>query len=229
MKLDVTLGPDAHIDPGVLMGYRTGRPIEHRPAEIGSSAHIRANTVIYCNVRIGNDLETGHNVVIREENQIGDRFRIWNNSVVDYGCIVGNDVRIHSNVYIAQYTVIEDEVFMAPGVIVANDLHPICTHDMRGPTIKRRARIGCNVTLLPRITIGESAIVGAGSVVTQDVSDQVVVVGNPAQVICSVDELRCKTGIIERPYVDGLDVMMREALGVSVKVCALKAQGQKGG
>ncbi len=219
MKLDVMLGPDAHIDPGVLLGYRTGRPIEYRPAQIGRGAHIRANTVIYCNVRIGESLETGHNVVIREENEIGDRFRIWNNSVVDYGCIIGGDVRIHSNVYIAQHTIIEDEVFLAPGVIVANDLHPICTYDMRGPTLKRRARIGCNVTLLPKIIVGESAIVGAGSVVTCDVPDQMVVVGNPAQVICSIHELRCQAGIIERPYVDGLDVMTREAMGTSVRVC----------
>jgi acetyltransferase-like isoleucine patch superfamily enzyme len=216
MKLDVTLGPDAHIDPGVLLGYRTGRPIAHHPAEIGSSAHIRANTVIYCNVRIGDGLETGHNVVIREENEIGDRFRIWNNSVVDYGCTIGDDVRIHSNVYVAQYTVIEDEVFLAPGVIVANDLHPLCTCDMRGPTLKRRARIGCNATLLPRIVVGASAVVGAGSVATRDVPDGMVVVGNPAQVICSIHELRCQVGLVERPYVDGLDVMTRKAMGMPV-------------
>jgi acetyltransferase-like isoleucine patch superfamily enzyme len=222
MNLDVRLGPDAHIDPGVLLGYRTGRPIEYQPTEIGSGAHIRANTVVYCSVRIGDGLETGHNVVIREQNVIGDRFRIWNNSVVDYGCTIGNNVRVHSNVYIAQYTIIEDDVFMAPGVIVANDLHPICTHDMRGPTIRRRARIGCNATLLPRIVIGESAVVGAGSVVTRDVPDGMVVAGNPAEVVCAIDELRCQVGKIDRPYVDGLDVMTREAMGIPVAACVTK-------
>jgi len=224
MNLDVVLGAGAHIETGVLLGYRTGRPIEFRPAEIGEGAYIRANTSIYCNVRIGNGLETGHNVVIREENEIGDRFRIWNNSVVDYGCRIGSDVRIHCNVYVAQYTIIEDGVFLAPGVIVANDLHPICTHDMRGPTIKRNARIGCNATLLPRIVIGESAVVGAGSVVTHDVPNRMVVAGNPAKVVCSIDELRCQAGEVERPYLDGLDVMTREAMGIPVAACACGRQ-----
>jgi acetyltransferase-like isoleucine patch superfamily enzyme len=216
------LNLDWQIDPGVLINYRTGRPLEYCPANIGPGAHIRANTVIYSNVRIGTGLETGHNVVIREENVIGERFRIWNNSVVDYGCIIGNNVRVHCNVYIAQYTTIEDEVFLAPGVIIANDLHPICVHDMRGPTIKRRARISCNVTLGPEITIGESALIGAGSVVIHDVPDRAVVVGNPAKIICCVDDLVCRSGLIEHPYLDGLDVMTREALGMSVVACTTR-------
>jgi len=216
---DTKPGSAVALEPGVVLNYRTGRPIEYRLAEIGPGAIIRANTIIYSNVRIGSGLETGHNVVIREENVIGDRFRIWNNSVVDYGCAIGRDVRVHCNVYIAQYTVIEDEVFMAPGVTIANDLHPICTRDMRGPTIKRRARIGCNATLLPRIVIGESALIGAGSVVAGDVPDRAVVFGNPARVACSIDDLRCKAGHVDRPYLDGLDVLTREALGMLVASC----------
>jgi acetyltransferase-like isoleucine patch superfamily enzyme len=218
---NVRLGPDAQIDRGVLLGYRTGRPIAFKPAEIGQGARIRANTIIYSNTRIGDGLETGHNVVIREETVIGHRFRIWNNSVIDYGSVIGDNVRIHCNAYIAQHTVIEDDVFLAPGVTVANDLHPICTYDMRGPTIRRRARIGCNVTLLPRIMIGESAVVGAGSVVTRDVPDRMVVAGNPARLVCSIDELRCRAGHVDRPYRDGLDIMTREAMGISVAPCGL--------
>ena len=223
MTLETAFAVDAEIDPGVILDYRTGRPIVYRPTEIGPGAHIRANTIIYSNVRIGDGLETGHNVVIREETVIGHHFRIWNNSVVDYGCIIGNNVRLHCNIYVAQYTVIEDDVFMAPGVIIANDLHPICVHDMRGPTIKRRARIGCNATLLPRITIGESAVVGSGSVVAHDVPERMVVVGNPARVICSIDDLQCREGKVDRPYVDGLDVMTREAMGIPVMPCAVPA------
>lgn len=222
MRLEATLGTNVQLDPGVLLGYPTGRPIDYRPAQIGKGARIRANTIIYSNVCIGDGLETGHNVVIREENVIGENLRIWNNSVIDYGCTIGNNVRVHSNVYIAQYTVIEDEVFLAPGVVIANDLHPICTHNMRGPTIRKRARIGCNATLFPGIVIGESAIVGAGSVVVHDVPDHMVVVGNPARVICPVQDLRCHAGKVNRPYVDGLDVMAREKLGIPVAAPALK-------
>ena len=139
---NAVVGEGSQIDESVLLGYPTGREIEIVKTVIGDRARIRSNTVIYTNVVIGDDLETGHNVVIREENVIGDSFCIWNNSTVDYGCKIGNGVRIHNNVYVAQYTVVEEDVFLAPGVIIANDPHPICTKCMRGPTIKRGARVG---------------------------------------------------------------------------------------
>jgi len=124
-------------------------------------------------------------------------------------------VRIHNNVYIAQFTTIEDEVFIAPGVSVANDPHPICTLCMKGPTIKRGARIGVNVTILPHITIGEYALIGAGSVVTRSVPPRAVAYGNPAKVMGYVDSLRCPLGIAE-PYVEGRDVRMRQKRGLPV-------------
>lgn len=204
------VGEGSQIDENVLLGYPTGRKIEVVKTVIGARARIRSNTVIYTNVIIGDDLETGHNVIIREENIIGDSFCVWNNSTVDYGCKIGNGVRIHNNVYVAQYTVIEDDVFLAPGVIIANDPHPICTKCMRGPTIKRGSRIGVNATLLPRITVGEYCLVGAGSVVTVDVPPHSVVYGVPARPIKTIDELECPLNLVDRPYLEGRDVRTRE-------------------
>jgi acetyltransferase-like isoleucine patch superfamily enzyme len=209
-------GEDCLIDDSVLLGYRTGRHIDLETTIIGARARIRSNTVIYTNVRIGDDLETGHNVTIREQNSIGDRFSIWNNSTVDYGCQIGHRVRIHNNVYVAQITTIEDDVFLAPGVIIANDPHPICSRCMKGPTIKRGARIGVNVTLLPGTVIGECALVGAGSVVTRDVPPRAVVYGNPAHIAGSVDDLQCRHGKVKHPYLDGRDVFGREHSGEDV-------------
>ena len=114
-------------------------------------------------------------------------------------------MKIHCNVYIAQFTVIEDDVFLAPGVTIANDPHPICGKCMQGPTIRRGARVGVNVTLLPLITIGENALVGAGSVVTADVAPGMLVAGSPARVIGPVDSVECPFGIVI-PYEQGLDV-----------------------
>jgi acetyltransferase-like isoleucine patch superfamily enzyme len=96
---------------------------------------------------------------------------------------------VHTGVYVAQFTIIEDDVFLAPGVMIANDRHPICRECMKGPTIKRGARVGVNATLLPEVVIGEDALVGAGAVVVKDVPPRTVVVGNPARVINTVDKL----------------------------------------
>ena len=198
-----TLGEGCQIDEGVLIGYPSGRVIQSERLIIGKNARIRSGSVIYGGSEIGNNLQTGHNVVIREENVIGDNFRIWNNSVVDYGCLIGNNIKIHCGVYIAQYTVIEDDVFLAPGVVVANDIHPGCKYSaqcMKGPIIKKGAQIGVNVTLFPFITIGEHSLIGGGSVVTKDVPPRSVVYGNPARVIKNIDDLRCITGLTDKPY-----------------------------
>ena len=84
---------------------------------------------------------------------------------------------------------------------------------MRGPTIKRGARIGVNATLLSHITIGEGALIGAGSVVTDDVPAHSVAYGNPARPVKSVDELDCPFGLVEHPYLNGLDVKARKVAG----------------
>jgi acetyltransferase-like isoleucine patch superfamily enzyme len=199
----VHLGDPATLDDGVLLGYPTGRNIANRQLLIGDHAQVRSGTIIYEGSVIGTHLTTGHNVIIREENRIGDHFSLWSNSVVDYGCKIGNHVKIHSLCYVSQYTVIEDDVFLAPGVMIANDLHPGCGHSsecMRGPVIKRGAQIGVNVTLLPFITIGERAVIGSGTVVVTDVPPRSVVVGNPGRVIKTIDEIKCTTGMTDRPY-----------------------------
>jgi len=198
------IGENSIVDEDVRLGCPTGREISNRRLVIGAGARILSGSIIYEGATIGTHLQTGHHVVIREENVIGDHFSIWSNSIVDYGCRIGNNVKIHSNCYVAQYTTIEDNVFLAPGVTVANDMHPGCELSrecMRGPTIRSGAQIGVNVTLLPFITIGERALVGSGAVVTRDVPPETVVAGNPARVLRSIHELTCVSGLKERPYV----------------------------
>ena len=201
-NLSVQLGEGAAIDKGVILGYPPSRGNEHLLI-IGSGARLRCGTIIYGGSRIGQNVETGHNVIIREQNTIGDNFCIWSNSVVDYGCVIGNNVKIHTNVYIAQYTVIEDEVFLAPGVNLANDIHPGCPDAkecMRGPVIKRGAQIGINVCILPRVVIGEQAVIGAGSVVAKDIPAGTVAYGNPARVVCRIEDIVCTLGLRDKPY-----------------------------
>lgn len=209
----VLMGKGHKIEKGAVVGYKPGRkilPAGQAPTgqadltlRIDKSAHIRSGSVIYLGSTIGRHLETGHNVVIREENRIGDNFALWNNSVIDYGCRIGHNVKVHSNVYIAQFTTIEDDVFIAPGVSIANDLHPGCAFSkkcMRGPVIKKGAQIGVNATILPFITIGAGAVIGSGAVVTKDVPANSVACGNPAKVIKKTRDVRCVTGLTKRPY-----------------------------
>lgn len=198
----VRLSKGAIIEDSVILGYQPSRHVENILI-IGAGAHIRCGSVIYSGSRIGCNLETGHNVIIREENEIGDDFRIWNNSTIDYGCTIGNNVKIHNKVYVAQYTVIEDDVFLAPGVTLANDIHPGCPDSlkcMRGPFINKGAQIGINSCILPRVIIGERSIIGAGSVVTKDIPAGVVAYGNPARVVCDISEIKCTTGLRNKPY-----------------------------
>lgn len=200
---NIITGRGLSADKNTVIGYLSPRDGVGDRLVIGDEARVRSGSVIYAGSTIGNRLETGHNVVLREENEIGNRFSIWNNSVVDYGCKIGNNVKIHCNIYVAQFTVIEDEVFMAPGVTIANDIHPGCpdSHEcMRGPILKRGCRLGVNVTVLPYVTIGEKTLIGAGSVVTEDIPPGVVAFGNPARIYSKLTDLTCKTGRREAPY-----------------------------
>ena len=199
---DVLIGRRSLIDDSVKLGARSGRVIPLLTLRIGEDAIVRSGSVIYGGSVIGDGLETGHNVVIREQNTIGSGFKIWNNAVIDYGCVIGDRVKIHSGCYVAQFSTLEDDVFLGPGVSLANDPHPgSLTHMcMRGPTIKAGAQIGMNATILPFVTIGERALVGAGAVVTRDVPPGMIVVGNPARILKPVGELSCPLDIVAHDY-----------------------------
>ncbi len=202
-KGQVILGRDISLDENVALGYLTGRKIKDHTLRIGDGARIRFGTVIYGGTTIGDGLQTGHNVTIREENQIGDNFNIWNCTTIDYGCKIGSNVKIHCNCYIAQFTVVEDNAFMAPGVTIANDIHPGCEFSnkcMKGPHIEEGVEIGVNVTILPFVRIGAHSVIGSGAVITKDIPPGSVVVGNPGRVICSIHDLKCQSGLTERPY-----------------------------
>ena len=199
---EVLIGRGALIDDDVRLGVRPGRAIGSLTLRIGRDAIVRSGSVLYAGSAIGDGFETGHNVVVREQNRIGSQVKIWNNSVVDYGCVIGDRVKIHSNCYVAQFTVLEEDVFLAPGASIANDPHPgSATHlCMRGPTIKAGAQIGMNVTILPFVTIGERSLVGAGAVVTHDVPPGMVVVGNPARILKPVSDLSCPLDVLDHDY-----------------------------
>jgi acetyltransferase-like isoleucine patch superfamily enzyme len=192
MPADLRIADGLVADDGVTLGYPPSRPGMQRLV-LGPGARLRSGTVVYAGSEIGSGFETGHHVVVREGTRIGDHVSVWSNTVVDYGCVIGSRVKIHCNCYIAQFTELEDDVFLAPGVTIANDLFPgraRPANAMAGPLIRAGAQIGVNVTILPYVTIGERAIIGSGSVVTKDIPAGTVAYGNPAVPTRRVDELR---------------------------------------
>ena len=183
--------PGVAADPGVIIGYPVSRT-DVDPLVLGPGARLRSGTVLYDGTIIGRCLQTGHGVIVRESCQLGDDVSIWSNSVVDYGCRIGDRVKIHCNCYVAQFTELENDVFLAPGVTIANDLYPGDQRSaqlMAGPRIGAGAQIGVNVTILPFVRIGAGALIGAGSVVTRDIPPAVVAFGNPAMPRREVAEL----------------------------------------
>lgn len=188
---EVVGGEGLEVDPSVLLAYLSGR-CPARELELGPGARIRSGSVVYAGTQVGRGFTTGHNIVLREECVLGDDVSIWANSVVDYGCRIGHRVKIHTNCYVAQFTVIEDDAFLAPGVSIANDLYPgdeTSAELMAGPVIEAGAQIGVGVTLLPYVRIGAGAIIGSGSVVSRDIEPGVVAYGNPARPQRSVADL----------------------------------------
>lgn len=190
---NVTLGKNVTIEDFVIIGVppRGTRPGE-LPTVIGDGSIVRSHTVIYAGNRIGKNFQTGHHVMIREENAIGDNVSVGTASVIEHHVRIGNGVRIHSQAFIPELTTLEDGVWIGPNAVITNALYPLSKNvkeDLKGPLIKKNAKIGANATLLPAITVGENALVGAGAVVTKDVPPGKVVAGNPAEVINDVSNL----------------------------------------
>jgi acetyltransferase-like isoleucine patch superfamily enzyme len=109
---------------------------------------------------------------------------------IEEGVVVGDNCKIRPFVFIPTGVTIEENVFIGPGVIFTNDKYPRVkgSWKMLKTLIKRGASIGAKSVILPGVTVGEEALVGAGSVVTEDVPDKAVVTGNPARLISNRNE-----------------------------------------
>lgn len=162
-----------------------GHPASHGEkalTDIGDGCNLRAGAIVYSGVKISSDVTFGHRVMIREETEIGEGTLVGSYTVIDGKVKVGKNVRIETGVYIPPYTVIEDDVFLGPYVIMTNDKHLLTPPEpLVGPHVKKGARVGAGVVLLPGVTVGEGARIGAGAVVTRDVKPGETVVGVPAR------------------------------------------------
>jgi acetyltransferase-like isoleucine patch superfamily enzyme len=162
------------------------------PAEIGDGTVVSTGAIVFAGSTIGARVILGDQSCVRERVRIGDDVVLGRGSLVENDTTIGALTKIQAEAYITAYSTLEENVFIAPCVVTTNDNFMGRTerrHElMKGPTIRRGARIGGGAILCPGIEIGEEAFVGAGAVVTRDVPPRVVVVGTPARVLRDVPD-----------------------------------------
>jgi len=162
------------------------------PAEVGEGTIVSTGAVLFAGTTIGARVILGDQSCVRERVTIGDDVVVGRGSLVENDSTIGAMTKIQAGAYITAYSTLEEHVFIAPCVVTSNDNFMGRTdrrHDLiKGPTIRRGARIGAGAVLCPGVEIGEEAFVGAGAVVTKDVARRTLVVGNPARVLRGVPE-----------------------------------------
>jgi acetyltransferase-like isoleucine patch superfamily enzyme len=162
------------------------------PATIGDGTVISTGAIVFAGSTIGSGCIVGDQACVRERVTLGDDVVVGRGSVVENDTAIGRGTRIQADAYITAYSTLEEDVFVAPCVVTTNDNFMGRTERrkglMKGPTIRRGARIGGGAILLPGIEIGEEAFVGAGAVVTKDVEARTIVYGNPARPVRDVPE-----------------------------------------
>lgn len=149
--------------------------------------------IVFPRVEVGDGTRLGNFVLIRSDTRIGRQCVIGSNVDIEGDVTIGDRVSLQSFCYITRGVVIEDDVFCGPRVTTMNDKTIAYRRDAirfnrAAPRILRGARVGGASVILPAVTIGENAFVGAGSVVTRDVPDRVIVVGNPAKAVGQVPQ-----------------------------------------
>ena len=162
------------------------------PAVIGAGTIVSTGAVVFAGTTIGERVILGDQSCVRERVTVGDDVVIGRGSLVENDTTIGAMTKIQAEAYITAYSTLEEHVFIAPCVVTTNDNYMGRTEQrhasIKGPTIRRGARIGGGAILCPGIEIGEEAFVGAGAVVTKDVEPRMLVVGNPARVLRPVSE-----------------------------------------
>jgi UDP-2-acetamido-3-amino-2,3-dideoxy-glucuronate N-acetyltransferase len=192
-----SIGPGARLGDACVIGkppslgaHSTSAREEPPPAVLGARVTVGAGAVVLAGARIGDGCVVADQAHVRERTEIGAESVVGRGASVENEVRIGMRVKLQTGAYITASSVLEDDVFVAPGVVLTND--PTAGRrrgeELRGAVLRRACRIGGGAVLLPGVEVGEEAFVGAGAVVTRDVPPRTVVLGVPAKVVREVGE-----------------------------------------
>ena len=194
----VSVGAGCLIEAGAVLGKRprlrpgssaTGSALG--PLEVGDGVTVCVGAVLYASARIGAAAIIGDQACVRERSTVGARSVVGRGSTIDFDCVVGDRVSIQTGVYLTARSVVEDDVFLGPGVCTTNDDtmgRHAAGYRLAGAVFRRRCRVGGRAVLVPGVEVGEEAYVAAGAVVTRDVEARAVVMGVPARAVRDVPD-----------------------------------------
>jgi acetyltransferase-like isoleucine patch superfamily enzyme len=177
--------------PPALAPHSTASRTDQDPLVLDEGAIVCCSAVVFAGARVAAGAIVGDQAYVRERAVVGAGSVIGRGSAVDNDVEIGERVRVQTDVYLTAYSVVEDDVFLGPGVLTTND-STMARHDddypVVGPAFRRACRVGGAAVILPRVEIGEEAFVAAGAVVTKDIPARGVAMGVPGRVVREVPD-----------------------------------------
>lgn len=200
---DITIGPftivhaNVHVGDGGTIGSHCEIGIPTHLAKvdsllIGANANIRSHSTFYMGSDIGDGLQTGHYVTVRENSVIARDCQIGSRGDIQGDCSIGRCTKMHADVHIGKESTIGNYVWMFPEVLLTNDPTPP-SNELAGVTVGDFAVLASKALILPGVEIGRDAVVAAGTLVKENVPEGKLISGNPSKIICDAKILRLHT------------------------------------